>query len=210
MERCDMRTANTLSHARTRCLYATQGKCVWKLCVRHGVCVHLRRTTWVWNPEIILKKLGLRRSFSILISPTRTLSTKIAFHRSALMSACRFAKACACVFFFLVMLFCGIETWDSVYREVPLSQLRVSSFAVTVSSFLILESDWLLLFMLTSARVVWWWSGRIFMSPLSICFGSNLERKRSVSFQLFWRGFVRNIHCSVVIQVVAPFFRPVV
>ena len=40
MERCDMRTANTLSHACTRCLHATQGKCVRTMCVRHGVCVH--------------------------------------------------------------------------------------------------------------------------------------------------------------------------
>ena len=30
MERYDVRTANTLSHACTRCLYATQGKCVRK------------------------------------------------------------------------------------------------------------------------------------------------------------------------------------
>ena len=37
MERYDMRTANTLSHACTRCL--TQGTCVRKMCVRHGVCV---------------------------------------------------------------------------------------------------------------------------------------------------------------------------
>ena len=39
IERYDMRTANTLSHACTRSLYATQGKCVRKMCVRHGVCV---------------------------------------------------------------------------------------------------------------------------------------------------------------------------
>ena len=39
METCDMRTANTLSHACTRRLHATQGKCVRKMCVRHGVCV---------------------------------------------------------------------------------------------------------------------------------------------------------------------------
>ena len=33
-------TANTLSHACTRCLYVTQGTCAKKICVRHGVCVH--------------------------------------------------------------------------------------------------------------------------------------------------------------------------
>ena len=42
MERYDMRTANALSHACTRCLYATQGKCVRKMCVRRGVCVQLK------------------------------------------------------------------------------------------------------------------------------------------------------------------------
>ena len=31
MESCDMRTAHTSSHACTRCLYATQGKCVRKM-----------------------------------------------------------------------------------------------------------------------------------------------------------------------------------
>ena len=50
MERYDMRTANTLSHACTRCLYATQvsenirawtpHKCQ-KMCVRHGVCARI-------------------------------------------------------------------------------------------------------------------------------------------------------------------------
>ena len=40
MGRYDMRTANTLSHACTLCLYATQRNCVRKMCVRHGVCVH--------------------------------------------------------------------------------------------------------------------------------------------------------------------------
>ena len=33
-------TANTLSHACTRCLYVTQRKFAKKICVRHGVCVH--------------------------------------------------------------------------------------------------------------------------------------------------------------------------
>ena len=33
--------------------------------------------------------------------------------------------------------------------------------------------------------------------------------QRSVSFQLFWWGSVRNIDCSDAIQVFAPFFRPV-
>ena len=37
MERYDMRTANTLSHA-CSCLYVTQGKSAKKMCVRHGVC----------------------------------------------------------------------------------------------------------------------------------------------------------------------------
>ena len=39
-ERYDLRTANTLSHACTRCLYVTQTNCVRKMCVRHGMCVH--------------------------------------------------------------------------------------------------------------------------------------------------------------------------
>ena len=43
MVRYDMRTANTLSRASTRYLYATQGKCVRKMRVRHGVCVHDQR-----------------------------------------------------------------------------------------------------------------------------------------------------------------------
>ena len=34
--------------------------------------------------------------------------------------------------------------------------------------------------------------------------------QRSVSFQLFWRGVVRNIDCCDVIQIFAPFFRPIV
>ena len=38
LERYDMRTANTLSHA-CSCLYVTQGKSAEKRCVRHGVCV---------------------------------------------------------------------------------------------------------------------------------------------------------------------------
>ena len=33
--------------------------------------------------------------------------------------------------------------------------------------------------------------------------------QRCVSFQLFWRGIVRNIDCSDVIQIFAPFFCPV-
>ena len=33
--------------------------------------------------------------------------------------------------------------------------------------------------------------------------------QRSVSFQLFWRCFVRNIDCSDAIQIFAPFSRPV-
>ena len=51
MERYDMRTANTLSHACTRSLYATQGKCVRKMCVRHGVCTLAVATMWVRIPE---------------------------------------------------------------------------------------------------------------------------------------------------------------
>ena len=43
MEKYDMRTANTLSHA-CSCLYVTQGKSAKKMCVRHRVCVHTRRT----------------------------------------------------------------------------------------------------------------------------------------------------------------------
>ena len=46
MERYDMRTANTLSHACTRCLYSTQRKCVRKMCVRHGMCVQDRAGTF--------------------------------------------------------------------------------------------------------------------------------------------------------------------
>ena len=34
--RCDMRTAHTLSHTCTRCLYATQRIRVREMCVRHG------------------------------------------------------------------------------------------------------------------------------------------------------------------------------
>ena len=41
MERYDIHTANTLSHACTRCLYVTQGKSAKNMCVRHGVCVQL-------------------------------------------------------------------------------------------------------------------------------------------------------------------------
>ena len=72
-----------LSHASARGLYATQGKCVRKMCVRHGVCVHLSvahtvlATTWVRNPESKKKIIRLRHSMSILISPTRTLSTNL-------------------------------------------------------------------------------------------------------------------------------------
>ena len=40
MGRCDMRTAHTLSHACTRCLYVKQRNRVRKFCVRHGVRVH--------------------------------------------------------------------------------------------------------------------------------------------------------------------------
>ena len=39
MERYDMRTASTLSHACTRCPHVTQRNCVRKMCVRHGVCI---------------------------------------------------------------------------------------------------------------------------------------------------------------------------
>ena len=44
MERYDMRTANTLSHA-CSCLYVTQRKSAKKMCVRHGVCVYTPRRT---------------------------------------------------------------------------------------------------------------------------------------------------------------------
>ena len=56
-ERYDMRTADTLSHACTRCLYVTRRNCVRKMCVRHGVCVQppvahtVIVTTWVRNSE---------------------------------------------------------------------------------------------------------------------------------------------------------------
>ena len=77
MKRCDMRTANTLSHACARCLYATQRKCVRKMCVWHGVCTPLPSHTQqlpLRGCEILrLKKiLRLRRSTSILNSPTKT------------------------------------------------------------------------------------------------------------------------------------------
>ena len=38
MERFDMRTANTLSHACTRCLHATQGKCQKNVRATRSVC----------------------------------------------------------------------------------------------------------------------------------------------------------------------------
>ena len=56
MERYGMRTANTLSHACTRCLFVTQRNCVRKMCVRYGVRVQppVARTAvatmWVRNP----------------------------------------------------------------------------------------------------------------------------------------------------------------
>ena len=60
MERYDMRTANTLSHA-CSCLYVTQGKSAKKMCVRHGVCVHtvahtVVATMWVRSLEFFFKK----------------------------------------------------------------------------------------------------------------------------------------------------------
>ena len=77
MGRYDIRTANTLSHA---CV-ATQGKCVRKMCVRHGVCVHTPSHTQQLPQrgcEILRQKIPRhRRSTSISISPTRTLSTKL-------------------------------------------------------------------------------------------------------------------------------------
>ena len=80
MVRYAMRTANTLSH--TRCLYVTQGKCVRKMCVRHGVRVHHPSHTQklpLRGCEILRQKkiLRLRRSTSTLVSPTRTLSTNL-------------------------------------------------------------------------------------------------------------------------------------
>ena len=81
MERYDMRTANTLSHACTQCLYATQRKCVRQMCVRHGVSVLLPSHTQQFplrGCEILRQKIPrLRRSTSILISPTKTLSTNL-------------------------------------------------------------------------------------------------------------------------------------
>ena len=84
VERCDMRTANTSSHARTRCLYATQGKCVRKMCVRHEAfgtpTVELHEaadTTWVRNPETKKKSSDFVIPLPILISPTNTLSTNL-------------------------------------------------------------------------------------------------------------------------------------
>ena len=73
-------TASTLSHACTRCLYVTQGKCAKKMCVRHGVCVYspshtLQLLLFVSKTQSRKKKLRLRHSMSILIFPTKTCST---------------------------------------------------------------------------------------------------------------------------------------
>ena len=79
MERYDMRTANTLSHACARCLYATQGKRVRK-CACDTECVYSRTHSschYVRNPETKKKIPSLRRSTCILISPTKTLSTNL-------------------------------------------------------------------------------------------------------------------------------------
>ena len=81
MERHDMRTASTSSHACTRYLYVTQRNCVRKMCVRHGVSVHPSSHTQslpLCGCEILsLKNFKLRHSMSTLISPTRTWSTSL-------------------------------------------------------------------------------------------------------------------------------------
>ena len=95
MERHDMRTATTLSHACTRYLYATQGKCVRKMCVRHGVCVHppvahtVVATTWVRNPET-KKKMFQTSSFHFHLDFShQDVVHQFAFHRSSLVNASR-------------------------------------------------------------------------------------------------------------------------
>ena len=82
MERYDMRTANNLSHACTRRVRHAKNLCqknvratrsVWTLPVAHTVVA----TTWVRNLESKKKKLRLRHSVSIFISPTKTWSTNL-------------------------------------------------------------------------------------------------------------------------------------
>ena len=99
MERYDMRTANTLSHACERGLHATQGNCVRKICVRHGVCVHLPSHTQ-WLPlrgcEILRQKNPQTSSFhNHLDFSHQDVVHEFAFHRSSLVNAFRFPEACA-------------------------------------------------------------------------------------------------------------------
>ena len=85
MERDDMRTANTLSHASTRCLYVTQRNCQKNVRAKRSVCTPpsvahtVVATTWVRNPELKKKQKPsvFYHSMSILISPTRTCSTSL-------------------------------------------------------------------------------------------------------------------------------------
>ena len=96
MERCDTRTANT-SHARTRCLYATQGKCVRTVRVRHGVCVHLpSHTQWLSlrGCEILRQKKPQTSSFHFHLDFShQNVVHQFAFQRSSLVNASRCPEA---------------------------------------------------------------------------------------------------------------------